>query len=592
MNTRLKLLVTALLLLTLSIPSGAIGEAALSFPALVETDCVWDDSGNLISETAHDLSGRPALNARGFYRAEYTYDDHSNELSVAYFGLNGEPVAIDDGFARAEYTYQADSKGAYHLITEDRYAADGSRADIPGSYSYRRDAWEGDQILSTEYFDAAGQLTRPTGGFARITYEVAETDQLRTITKRYLNDDGTPLIGTEGGAAVVTEYSGAKTPVSGLLLSTQIYGLRGDKVLGARRWNREVNTYDEKGNLTRTDYYGIDDERILCTAGYASVTHTYDELNRVVETAYLNIDDSLIKRMDGYAKVTTEYYGGSTLKHWETFYGADGEKTMITYGYSMIEYEYDQPEFDYRETFYNTVGDYTMSQGGYARREVLWRRSLVRDKDNKDHWVTYPDQVHQEKYFGTDLKLIQVKAGYSGLVNDYNENGQVTKTTYMDHDWKPARNDERQFASIEYKYEGTDPLEPPVYEAYFDKDGKPVQSLDGSYVRTMTYGGPKKNLLLAEEFYDAAGNPSTSVVNGAHRVEYTYSKGLEQATARYYAVNGQPCMSKRGYAILLSEYNRMGKLSIPQASTPRRDIPMMCLITTPAKSISAPTVPR
>ena len=52
MNTRLKLLVTALLLLTLSIPSGAIGEAALSFPALVETDCVWDDSGNLISEPA------------------------------------------------------------------------------------------------------------------------------------------------------------------------------------------------------------------------------------------------------------------------------------------------------------------------------------------------------------------------------------------------------------------------------------------------------------------------------------------------------------------------------------------------------------
>ena len=131
MNTRRELLVAILLLLTLSISAAALGEASLSFPALVETDCAWDDAGNLVSETAHDLNGQPALNARGFYRAEYTLDEHGNRLTAAYFGLNGEPVNIDDGFAKAEYTYFVDSKGVSQLLTEDRYTADGSRADIP-----------------------------------------------------------------------------------------------------------------------------------------------------------------------------------------------------------------------------------------------------------------------------------------------------------------------------------------------------------------------------------------------------------------------------------------------------------------------------
>ena len=132
-----------LLILTFTVLfyANAVADDALLFPEITETECKWDGSGNLISETAHDLNGAPAINSRGFYRAVYTWDDNHNLLTETYYDLNGKQTETDKGYAHAEYTYHIDREGESHVLTEDRYAADGSRADIPGEYSYRRDMW-------------------------------------------------------------------------------------------------------------------------------------------------------------------------------------------------------------------------------------------------------------------------------------------------------------------------------------------------------------------------------------------------------------------------------------------------------------------
>ena len=177
-----RILSLALILLIMAIlPVQALGEAAaqatapatLDMPAITQTDCEWDVSGNLISETARTTDGTPAVNSRGFHQALYTWDEQGNLLTEAYYDLNGALVATDAGHARAEYTYAVGEDGQSRLLTEDRYAPDGSRADIPGGYSYRRDSWDGDQLLSSEYFNAAGNLTQPTGGFAQILCDIS-----------------------------------------------------------------------------------------------------------------------------------------------------------------------------------------------------------------------------------------------------------------------------------------------------------------------------------------------------------------------------------------------------------------------------------
>ena len=121
LKTKRTKLITLLLVLSLFFAqlSAAQGQT-IPLPEFTETDCEWDEQGNLVRQTAHTLDGAPALNARGFHRAEYGWDAHGNLLSEAYFGLNGEPVDTDTGYARAEYVYIYDRSERYQVVSEDR----------------------------------------------------------------------------------------------------------------------------------------------------------------------------------------------------------------------------------------------------------------------------------------------------------------------------------------------------------------------------------------------------------------------------------------------------------------------------------------
>jgi len=487
----------------------------LRLPELTQTFCDWDQAGHVIRETVFDPEGNPAMNARGFHRAEYARNEHGDILTEEYYGLNGEPVdTTDTGYARAEYTYFTDSQGHTGIMTEDRYAADGSRADIPGSYSYRRDTWEDGNLRATEYFDAEGNLTRPTGGYAQILYEIEDRKgSAFSVTKRYLDEDGSPLIGTEGGATVVSVYS-AKACAAGTedadypaekagipegemieknldhsvyQFSTQeIFGIDGKPVPGKEYWHRQEQTYDDNGSLIRTDYFDTEGEPILSEGGYASEVCTYDNLNRIIERDYLGCDGELIQVEGVYALVTFEYYKGSNLKHCETYYGADGQRTMTIDGFSVAEYEYNGDDFDYRITWYDTADEYTLTGNSMARIEYKFA-DVPGSSWKKNQRVSEAlKHIRQEKYFGTDLELINVKAGYAGYVNERNEYGQVTSVTFMDENWEPTCSNELQYASIHFEYEGTAADANPVYEKYFDEDGNPVEAKDGCCARSMT----------------------------------------------------------------------------------------------------------
>lgn len=349
----LVLLVAAVLLLA----AGAMADQLLELPEITETVCEWDANGNLVRETAYDLKGAPAVNTRGFAVAKYTWDEQGNKLVEAYYGLNGQPVDTAFGYASAAYTYMIGHDNVAHVLTEDRYAADGSRADVPGSYSYRIDRWDGETILSSEYFDAQGAYVRPAGGYARTIYSYDRSNDCVTVTKRYYDADGTLLNGPEGGASIVSVYTSRsylvdeplmeqvgqnihpqdRNPEEGeyelLLLSREVFAADGTAVLGTGYWHKQVNSYNNSGKLVRTDYTDAEGNPVLCSQGYASVTHVYDDESRVIETSYYGTDSRLIKSITGYARVTFDYYQDGR-KHNEAYYGADEGRLMTTYGYS------------------------------------------------------------------------------------------------------------------------------------------------------------------------------------------------------------------------------------------------------------------
>ena len=101
----LPLFLALLLAACLSAKAAPAGKQALDLPDYTETECEWDEKGNLISETVYDLNGAPAINNRGFTRAEYTYDEKGNLLTESFFDLDSEPVNTDGGYAKAVFSY-------------------------------------------------------------------------------------------------------------------------------------------------------------------------------------------------------------------------------------------------------------------------------------------------------------------------------------------------------------------------------------------------------------------------------------------------------------------------------------------------------
>ena len=79
---------------TAALEAGIDPASGLQLPELTQTFCEWDQAGNVIRETACDLEGNPAMNARGFHRAEYTRNETGDILTEEYYGLNGEPVEV------------------------------------------------------------------------------------------------------------------------------------------------------------------------------------------------------------------------------------------------------------------------------------------------------------------------------------------------------------------------------------------------------------------------------------------------------------------------------------------------------------------
>ena len=358
---------------------------------------VRDSSGNIISEITRGQDGSLILNDRGFCKGLYTYDTDGNLLTEAYYDTDEKLVNTSAGFARAVYAYHRDGGGQYHILKEDRFSADGSRADIPGDYSYRRDEWDGNRILSTSFYGADDQLTCPKDGFAQLLYEYQNNYSSIIITKKYYDEEGASLIGPEGGAFVVSEYTSNTYPVnasSGMfdeitrddlpademeddsnawsatdvsiddildtesynahrLIRQTIYGTEYERVEGAGGWHIVQNTIGGDGELLRTDYLDPAWQSVLCSDGYASVVYTYDESGRVTKAEYFDQEENLLERNAGTAMITFEYgesRNTSQLSGLEPTYS----NVSSDADYYMIRREQDKNERTVRMVYLNS----------------------------------------------------------------------------------------------------------------------------------------------------------------------------------------------------------------------------------------------
>ena len=116
--------------------------------------------------------------------------------------------------------------------------------------------------------------------------------------------------------------------------------------------------------------------------------------------------------------------------------------------------------------------------------------------------------------------------------------------TYVDADGNVVVPDDKGYATVKYTYHGR----VLVKEEYLDKNGKPVNCVDGYSCKVNKYN---RYTLLGVEYYDAQGKPANGP-QGYARQEIKYEKRKHKSTWNYDA-EGNPVGSHR-----ISEYKYYG----------------------------------
>lgn len=509
---------------------------------------IRDSSGNIISEITRGQDGRPVLNNRGFYKGLYAYDNDGNLLTEAYYDTDENLVNTSDGYARTVYAYHRDGSGKYHIVKEDRFAADGSRADIPGDYSYRRDEWDGNRILSTSFYGANDQLTCPKGGFAQLLYEYQDNYSSIIITKKYYDEEGSSLIGPEGGAFVVSEYTSNIYPVnasSGMfdeitrddlpaeemeddsnawsatdvsiddfldtesynahrLIRQTIYGTEYERVEGAGGWHIVQNTIGSNGELLRTVYLDPAWQNVLCSDGYASAVYSYDESGRVIKAEYFDQEENLIEQNAGTAMIAFEY---SESRNASQISGLELTSSNVSSG-----------------------ADYYV---------------IRRDQDKKGRTI-------REIYLNSRQKPVLCTQGYAYQINTLNDRGKTIRSDYFDEKEKPIKT-VNGYASVSYIYDDEGNKES---ESYFDTDGNPTWCNYGYHKITFTYD--EHGHCTEEHLYNIYNEPAVHSLGMYSSLVRKYNRAGKVRSIKYYGITGGPGLYQGCYAEEHHSYDENG----------------------------------
>lgn len=245
-----------------------------------------------------------------------------------------------------------------------------------------------------------------------------------------------------------------------------------------------VFDYDSEGNRCKEIYIDKDGKRITTKRGYSAIAKTYTHVSRQLSSIkYLDEEDNPIL-INGRFE-TRKTYNHEHLLETESYYDQNGVIMNRTdYLYASRKLRYDDNNNVTGESFYGTNGELTLVSDGYA--------SYSQERDDKGNII-------RVSFFGTDGEPIRIVYGYAELSREYNENGKQSRETYYDEKGKPiARN--KGYTQIRWDYYESDKK---IYETYWDEEEKPYTLAEGYHgiIREYDESGNE----ISEVFLDEKG---------------------------------------------------------------------------------------
>jgi len=212
---------------------------------------VFDDAGNLISESAWDTEGKPACIYYNTHEYCYTYKG-KNLLSITRRDIQGEKVADDKGIYSNIFTY--DKWG--NPTSESYWGVNGEPRALPWGVHRSESTFDNKhREISYRGYNVEEKPLMDEEGYFR--YEIRYNDSDRSYEQAYFGVNDEPVIMCYG-----FHIFRCHKDKRGRILEDSVFGLAGEPVLRTEGYHRAIRTFDGKDNCTSEKYYDMDGNEV------------------------------------------------------------------------------------------------------------------------------------------------------------------------------------------------------------------------------------------------------------------------------------------------------------------------------------------
>jgi hypothetical protein len=404
------------------------------------TTYALDNDGRVTG--AREYSSTGALLSEGVFKYE-------NERSGVYEGRHRTGASTPEGCHSVEF--ELDLEGRY--TSRRCLSREGNAAVFAGGHHEEQTRYDGD-IDTRSFWDSEGEEYYQNGEYQLLR---ATRDEQGRITRvEYLDFDGTPVISSQIGAAMV-QHSWPSPAAS----AERLYGLEGEPVLGVRDWHRAVEMRRSSGELSSYRTYGLNAEPVAQRGTDVAQIRYRPDVNGLVAQ--------------------------------ETYFGARGEAVANPTGTHRIEYVRDAHDNALRECHFGTSGPVrthtldtvhcllsTQDEFGFVTSESFYdvNGSPMVDSRARVHSVhIIRDALNRvtRRSFGSPDSPETSWANYHAIEIDYDEWGGQTDARYLAIDGGLAQTE----TGISTVRRSHDEAGRETRRCFFGQDGNPIASRSG-----------------------------------------------------------------------------------------------------------------
>ena len=326
-------------------------------PPVARWTASYDAHGNQVEIRRFDWRGRLVSQAAGVAIERIAYDGEGRRISHAYFDADDRPMADGDGDTAFRIEYDSEgNRSAEHYLDGDLKPYASARRQY-ATIKFEHDAF-GNEI-DQAYFDVNDAPTHDKYGIGRIHYEYFRDLESEAIwfdeagnrkanssqfSRRHTDYDGYGRVSEE-------HYYDEHDKPSAVAAKRVLYDQNGNQIslvyLDDRghptnqtdppdqaqptapraTWAEWIQEFDRQNRLVRKLYFDAAGRTAVGTDKYAVASWRYDDAGNKVRSEYLGADWKPIAGPDGYAQLTWRYEGNVLAER--QYFLPDGTSTRV-----------------------------------------------------------------------------------------------------------------------------------------------------------------------------------------------------------------------------------------------------------------------